>query len=140
MHGKSPTHGAGPEPAARLPRRRAAGALVVVLALAAAHPAAAQTMRLLGAEPRPNQVMSGSGVAFALHFDHPLDHQASRFTLLGPDDARRTVPVRLQSQPNVLYGSVGQLAAGSYALEWSARAGNGAALSGTLPFMVATGG
>ena len=114
---------------------RCAAALVAVLALAVA-PAHAETMRLLGAEPRPNQVMSGSGVAFALHFDHPLDHQASRFMLVGADGSK-TVPVRLQSQPSVLYGSVGQLPPGSYTLNWSARASNGAALSGTLPFSVA---
>lgn len=119
-----------------LPTRRAA-ALVVILALSVAYPARAETMRLLGAEPRPNQVMSGSGVAFALHFDHPLDHQASRFMLLGTGGARRTVPVRLQSQPSVLYRSVGQLPPGSYVLNWSARASGGGLLSGTLPFSVA---
>ena len=102
----------------------------------AAPPAGAEAMHLLGAEPRPNQVMSGSGVAFALHFDHPLDHQASRFMLSDAGGARRTVPVRLGAQPSVLYGSVGQLPPGSYSLDWSARASNGAALSGTLPFMV----
>jgi methionine-rich copper-binding protein CopC len=119
-----------------LPSRHAV-ALIATLALAAAYPARAETMHLLGAEPRPNQVMSGSGVAFALHFDHPLDHQASRFMLVGTGGASRTVPVRLQSQPSVLYGSVGQLPPGSYTLNWSARASSGAALSGTLPFTVA---
>lgn len=94
-------------------------------------------MHLLGAEPRPNQVMSGSGVAFALHFDHPLDHQASRFMLRGADGAGRTVPVRLGAQPSVLYGSVGRLSPGSYTLDWSARAGSGEVLSGSLPFVVA---
>lgn len=114
----------------------AAVALIVLLALALAQPACAETMRLLGAEPRPNQVMSGSGVAFALHFDHPLDHEASRFMLVGANGTSRTVPVRLQSRPSVLYGSVGQLPPGRYTLNWSARASNGAALSGTLPFTV----
>lgn len=119
-----------------LPPRHAA-ALIAVLALAVTHPTSAETMRLLGAEPRPNQIMSGSGVAFALHFDHPLDHQASRFMLVGADGAGRTVPVRLQAQPSVLYGSVGQLPPGTYTLNWSARASSGAALSGTIPFTVA---
>lgn len=119
-----------------LPPRRAA-VLAAILALAGAGPASAEAMRLLGVEPRPNQVMSGSGVAFTLRFDHPLDHQASRFMLVGADGVRKTVPVRLEAQPNVLYGSVGQLPQGSYTLDWSARASNGAALSGTLPFTVA---
>ena len=116
---------------------RPAALLAATLMLAVIGPASAEAMRLLGAEPRPNQVMSGSGVAFALHFDHPLDHQASRFMLSDADGARRTVPVRLESQLNVLYGSVGQLPQGSYTLNWSARATSGAALNGTLPFKVA---
>lgn len=113
-----------------------AAALVAVPAYAAVPPATAETMHLLGAEPRPNQVMSGSGVAFALHFDHPLDHHASRFVLLADSGTRRTVPVRLGAQPSVLYGSVGRLPPGSYMLNWSARASSGVILSGTLPFIV----
>jgi len=119
------------------PPSRYVAALIAILALAVSHPASAETMHLLDAEPRPNQVMSGYGVAFALHFDHPLDHRASRFMLVCAGGASRTVPVRLQSQPSVLYGSVGQLPPGSYTLNWSARASSGVALSGTLPFTVA---
>ena len=87
-----------------LPPRHAA-VLAAILAMAVVGPASAEAMRLLDAEPRPNQVMSGSGVAFALHFDHPLDHQASRFMLVDADGARRTVPVRLQSQPKARSGA-----------------------------------
>ncbi len=93
-------------------------------------------MHLMLAEPRPNQVVSGSGVAFALHFDKPLDHQAARFMLASPSGAGRTVPVRLSAQPNVLYGSVGRLEPGPYALTWSARSSAGASLTGTIPFQV----
>ncbi len=112
-------------------RRAALGLAAIALAAAAPAP-----MHLMSSEPRPNQIMSGSGVAFALHFDHPLDHEASRFMLVLPDASTRTVPVRLQSQPSVLYGSVGQLPAGHYTLNWSAHANDGAALSGSLPFDV----
>ncbi len=111
--------------------RRVALALAGAFLLGAAPP-----MRLLRTEPRPNQVMSGSGVAFALHFDHPLDHQASRFMLMAPDGVTLTVLVRLGAQPNVLYGSVGQLRPGTYVLNWSARGNDGAALTGTLPFEI----
>ena len=118
-------------------RLAAAFAATLVSPLArAAPPAGIEAMHLMGSEPRPNQVMSGSGVAFALHFDHPLDHQASRFMLSDAGGARRTVPVRLGAQPSVLYGSVGQLPPGSYTLDWSAHASDGAILNGTLPFMV----
>lgn len=113
-----------------------AAALGAVLACAVVSPAVAEIMRLLGTEPRPSQVMSGSGIAFALHFDHPLDHQASRFMLVSDSGTRRTVPVRLGAQPSVLYGSVGRLPPGSYTLSWTARASSGAILNGCLPFMV----
>ena len=102
--------------------------------------ASAETMTLLRAEPRPNQVMSGSGIAFASHFDHPRDYGASLFMLVGANGAGRTVPVRLGAQPSVLYASVGRLAPGAYTLNLSARASNGGALSGTLPFTVGPGG
>jgi methionine-rich copper-binding protein CopC len=117
-------------------QRLALCAPIAVLLLAAA-PAVSDTMHLLSTEPRANQVMSGEGVAFALHFDHPIDHEGSRFMLVTPDGQQRTIPVRLGAQPSVLYGSVGRLAPGRYVLNWSARASDGAASSGTLQFEVA---
>lgn len=111
--------------------------LALLLLLAAAPEDIRHEMRLLQAEPRANQLMSGSGVAFALRFSTPIDHQASRFMLVGPGGTERTVPVRLQSQPNVLYGSVGQLAPGGYLLRWTAHGTDGKALAGDLPFQVA---
>ena len=109
--------------------------VALLLALAGAAQAQA-TMRLMGMDPVPNQVVSGSGTAFALRFDHPIDHNASRFILLG-NGPGRSIPVRLGAQPNVLYGSVGQLPPGAYTLDWSARGMNGAVLRGTVPFRVA---
>ncbi len=103
---------------------------------AATPPVWAAEMQLMGTEPRANQVMSGSGVAFALHFDHPLDHEASHFMLTGGSGVRLTLPVRLGAQPNVLYGSVGRLSPGSYTLNWTARSSDGAELSGDLPFVI----
>ena len=115
---------------------RIAALLLAVLFLSGGAAVARDEMQLLMSEPRPNQVMSGSGVAFALHFDHPVDHRASRFMLIAPDKSSRTLQVRLGAQPSVLYGSVGQLAAGDYTLNWSARAENGMVRSGSLPFQV----
>lgn len=108
----------------------------VALLLAAAPPATAEGMALLRTKPRPSQVMSGTGVAFALHFNRPLDHQRSSFMLQGPDGAARTVPVRLGAQPSVLYASVGRLPPGAYTQTWSARSSSGKVLGGTLPFTV----
>jgi methionine-rich copper-binding protein CopC len=95
-----------------------------------------EPMNLMSSEPRPREVMSGSGVAFSLVFDHPIDHQHSSFTLTAANGRKRVIPVRLDAQPSALYASVGRLPAGSYVLEWVARAANGAMLSGTIPFDV----
>ncbi len=111
-------------------------ALLLAMALPWAGAAHAQpAMRLMGMDPVPNQVVSGSGTAFALRFDHPVDHNASRFMLVA-NGAARSIPVRLGAQPNVLYGSVGQLPPGAYVLDWSARGTNGAVLQGSVPFRV----
>jgi methionine-rich copper-binding protein CopC len=123
---------------------------LVVLALLLAAPALAaevkaaapgpgpDAMKLIEQYPRAHQLMSGSGVAFALGFDRPLDHAASRFTLVAPDGRERTIRLRLNAQPNTLYASVGHLEPGGYELRWQARAADGQALSGAFPFMVGT--
>jgi methionine-rich copper-binding protein CopC len=84
--------------------------------------------------------MSGSGVAFTLGFDRPLDHTASYFTLVAPDGHERTFRLRLNTQPNTLYASVGRLGPGNYELHWQARAADGHTSSGAFPFTVSTDG
>ena len=113
-------------PDGREPVRRAQGAASARTAVA-----------LVGQSPRPNQVMSGSGVAFALRFDRLVDHGRSRFVLVTPAGAERTVRLRLNAQPNTLYASVGRLAPGDYLLRWHVRGLDGGALQGEVPFAVA---
>ncbi|HEX4262535.1 MAG TPA: copper resistance CopC family protein [Acetobacteraceae bacterium] len=102
-----------------------------------ATPASGSTeMRLVQQYPHAHELMSGSGVAFALGFDRPVNHAASYFILVAPGGHQRTVRVRLNSAPNTLYASVGRLDPGDYRLVWQARAADGHALAGTFPFTV----
>ena len=98
---------------------------------------AGTAMTLAGQSPRTHQVMSGSGVAFALRFDRLVDHGGSCFVLVTPAGAERTVRPRLNAQPNTLYASVGRLAPGDYLLRWHVRGLDGGALQGEVPSAVA---
>ena len=108
--------------------------LVLLLASGAAT-AEDRGMRLLQQSPTVNQLMSGSGTAFALRFDRPIDHQASRLTVIGPAE-RRVVAARLRAAPDTLYGSIGRLAPGEYTALWMAKGIDGRMLSGRIPFRV----
>jgi methionine-rich copper-binding protein CopC len=79
--------------------------------------------------------MPGSGLAFALRFDQPIDHQHSTLTLVTPRGTKM-LRARLDAEPNTLYSTVGQLAPGEYTLRWKARAKDGQMLMGTIPFRV----
>ena len=93
-------------------------------------------MAVVGQSPRPHQVMSRSGVAFALRLDRLVHHGGSRFVLVTPAGAERTIRPRLNAQPNTLFASVARLAPGDYLLRWHVRRLDGGALQGEVPFAV----
>lgn len=97
---------------------------------------ASEAMTLVEQYPHAYQLMSGLGVAFALGFDRPLNHIASGFTLVTPNGQERTIRLRIDTQANTLYASVGRLDPGGYELRWHARAVDGRAMSGVFPFTV----
>lgn len=80
--------------------------------------------------------MSGLGVAFALTFDHPVDHHGSQLILVLPGGGTRTLFPRLRTQPNTLYASVGKLDPGDYELRYNAKPVGGEMLTGTIPFTI----
>ena len=86
--------------------------------------------------PSVTRTMDGSALAFALRFDQPIDHYRSTLKLLTPDGTRM-LGVRLSAQPNTLYGAVGRLQPGSYALRWQAPTTIGEKATGTIPFAIA---
>ena len=115
---------------------RALAAALGAVATASLAGASSQAMGLVEQRPAVNEIMQGSGLAFALRFDQPIDHQHSSLGLVTPRGTR-TLRARLDAEPNTLYSAVGQLAPGEYALRWKARARDGQMLMGTIPFRVA---
>ena len=99
--------------------------------------ASARAMGLVAQSPMVNQIMAGSGIAFALRFDEPIDHRRSTLGLVTPRGVMR-LRARLDAEPNTLYGTLGRLEPGEYTLRWRAQAAHGAqVLMGTIPFRVA---
>jgi methionine-rich copper-binding protein CopC len=115
---------------------RALVAAVSAMATASLAGASAQAMGLVEQKPQVNEIMQGSGLAFALRFDQPIDHQGSSLSLVTPQGTKM-LRARLDAEPNTLYSAVGQLAPGEYTLHWKARAEDGQTLTGTIPFRVA---
>jgi len=115
---------------------RALAAALGAVATTSLAGASGQAMGLVEQTPTVNEIMQGSGLAFALRFDQPIDHQRSSLGLVTPRGTK-TLRARLDAEPNTLYSAVGQLAPGEYALRWKARARDGQMLMGTIPFRVA---
>jgi methionine-rich copper-binding protein CopC len=115
---------------------RAFAAAVGAFAAMSLAGAPAEAMGLVDQKPKVNEIMQGSGLAFALRFDQPIDHQHSSLTLVTPRGAKM-LRARLDAEPNTLYSAVGDLAPGEYTLRWKARGRDGHMLSGEIPFRVA---
>lgn len=109
----------------------AAPAALVFVCIAA--PAAAMSVRKT--YPVAHEIRDGSAFSFAIEFDEPVDHAGSRFTLITPE-GERTIHPRLRSEPDTLFGVVGELPPGEYELRWSARSMDGEVMTGTVPFSV----
>jgi methionine-rich copper-binding protein CopC len=117
-----------------LARIAIAAALAATLLATAAE---ARILTLLKSHPAVEEVISGAAVAFALRFDHPVDHQSGAFVLVTPQGTRDIRP-RLDSEPEVLYAEAGDLAPGRYELRWRARPAEGGdqQTTGSIAFQV----
>lgn len=118
-------------------RRRLAALALFLLAAAglAAPPRPALAITLLERDPKVTEIMTGPGLAFALRFDQPVDHRRSSLRLEGGSFSR-SVPVRLEAEPQTLYGNLGRVPPGDYELLWTARARDGTMCSGRFPITV----
>jgi methionine-rich copper-binding protein CopC len=116
---------------------RALAAAVIAIAAASLAGASAGAMGLVEQKPQVNEIMQGPGLAFALRFDQPIDHEHSSLTLVTPRGSK-VLRARLDAEPNTLYSAVGQLTPGEYTLRWKARGRDGQTLTGTIPFKVAS--
>jgi len=113
----------------------AAATLIAPVVLFATTPADAGNVQRTIGQPRLVRVDTGHGYAVALWFARPVDHAHSRLVLVSKV-GRRTINVRLSSEPNVLYAAVGEVPPGSYELEWTVPCLDGASESGKLPLEI----
>jgi len=111
-------------------------ALVATMSGGAAQPVFAGDMTLISSSPKPNQTIQGMRASVALEFGAPVDHAASRLTLVTPD-ATRTLRARLSSRPNTVFAAAGDLPKGHYVLKWQVRSMDGQHVNGEIPFDVA---
>ncbi len=113
-------------------------AAMLALGLLAAAPSRAEPMRVLEVSPVARTVMDGNRQEFVVRFSEPVDHGASRLTILRQDgELVRTLVPRLGAAPDTLYAIAGGLAPGAYRLRWEARSRRGGMpAEGTLDFEV----
>ena len=95
----------------------------------------AHAMAMLESHPKVDEIMEGKGVSFAIRFDQPVSHRASRLTLVTPQ-GKRSLVLRLDTQPDTLYTFAGDLPDGRYELQWEAHATDGTVISGTIRFSI----
>jgi methionine-rich copper-binding protein CopC len=113
------------------------GFLFSALALAGAPDALARTLRPVESMPAAEAFVDGRNAQYSVRFDGPVDHRGSRLSILRDGQVVETLPVLLDSAPNVLFASAPQLAPGRYELRWSARsAPDGEVTAGSIAFTV----
>ena len=95
----------------------------------------AHAMAMLESHPKVDEIMEGKGVSFAIRFDQPVSHRASRLILVTPQ-GKRSLVLRLDTQPDTLYTFAGDLPDGMYELQWEAHATDGTVISGTIRFSI----
>ena len=94
-------------------------------------------MHLLESMPEAEAVIDGRAAQYSVRFDGPVDHRQSWLTVLHDGNVVETLPVLLDSAPEVLFATAPSLAAGRYKLQWSARsAPDGEATAGSINFRV----
>ena len=111
---------------------------ILALGFLAAAPSQAEPMRVLEVSPATRTFMDGNRQEFAVRFDAPVDHGASRLAILRQDgELVRDLAPRLSASPDTLYAIAGGLAPGAYRLRWEARSRHdGTVTEGTLDFQV----
>ncbi len=104
-------------------------AFLFVLAL----PASAHAL-LVKALPAENTIVSASDVPFALTFNSRID--ASRLTLLLPDNTTRVIAIQTQTPSETLQAQATDLKPGNYQLRWQVLAIDGHITRGVITFRV----
>ena len=116
---------------------RSALILAITIFLAAAGYARAEPPRLRESLPAADAVITGKHASYRVRFDAPVDHAASRMTILRDGKVTQTLRPLLDSAVDVLFAEAEAPPPGRYVLHWEARSPAGEVGSGDVPFSVA---
>lgn len=88
--------------------------------------------------PAAEAIIEGRHAEYVIRFDGPVDHLASRMEIVQSGQVVKSLTLRVDSAPNVLFASGEAPAPGHYQLHWEARSRDGMEVaSGDIPFSVA---
>ncbi len=112
-------------------------ALALASGLLWAPDAWARSLRMLESTPQAEAYIDGKNAQYAVRFDGPVDHLASRLWIVRDGKVVETLPVFVDAEPDVLFGTAPQLSPGHYELRWSAQsAPDGEVTAGQIGFTV----
>jgi methionine-rich copper-binding protein CopC len=100
-------------------------------------PAAADQRQVHDTTPAAEAIVDGRNAQYVVRFDGPVDHAAARLEITRDGKVVVSLPVLLDSAPDVLFSSGPALPPGHYNLHWHLGAGAGAdAGDGEIAFSV----
>ena len=100
--------------------------------------ALANPPQVRASSPAAEEVIHGRHAEYAIRFDGPVDHAASRLEIMQSGRTVQSLRFLLDSAPDVLFASGEAPAPGHYSLHWQARSSaDGTVSDGDIPFSVA---
>jgi methionine-rich copper-binding protein CopC len=116
--------------AVRLPMLIAAAVLVPLAA-------GATPRHARSSSPAADAIIHGRHAEYVVRFDGPVDHRSCRMIITQSGQVIQSLPLRLDSAPDVLIAEGQTPPPGKYFLHWETRSTDGDASSGDIPFSVA---
>jgi methionine-rich copper-binding protein CopC len=99
--------------------------------------AAARQLHVRESKPSAEAIIHGGHAEYAIYFDDPVDHAASRLQVTQAGRVVQALSPLLDSAVDVLFASAEAPPAGRYLLHWEARSMEGETSAGDIPFSVA---
>jgi methionine-rich copper-binding protein CopC len=100
--------------------------------------AVADPLHVRESTPAAEAIIHGRHAEYAIRFDGPVDHAASRIDIVQSGRVIQSLAPLIDSAPEVLFASGETPAPGRYVLRWHARSPAGGDVSnGDIPFSVA---
>ena len=112
------------------------GALALIVLCADPREASARELHVRESSPAAETIVHGDHAQYVVRFDGPVNHAASRLSIMQGDHVVQTLRPLLDSAVDVLYASGRVPDPGSYSLHWEAVSADGDRTAGDIPFKV----